>query len=121
MIKSQKWTKRFTRMKRNIFMASLFLSFTPGKDSGKDDLKQCNDELKLVHDVEALKLPSAMRKMVWSDTRTIESAKESMSVGRIDTAVETVWTKMPRWLKYSGIKEDIEEVLRHVLRIELKG
>lgn len=108
------------RMKRSIFMASLFLSMSGNAKRCIEDYRRCNDELHLVKDLSALKLPDAMSGIVWKDQIALDQAKAAMHVGRIDKAVDVLSSIVPKWLRYSGISKDTEEVLRHVLRVELQ-
>ena len=111
---------RWKRMKRSIFMASLFLSLSCNTKRCIKDYQRCNDELHLVNDIGALALPDAVSGFVWKDKDTLNKAEEAMSIGRIDKAVDMLSSVVPKWLHYTGLKKDTEEVLRHVLRVKLQ-
>lgn len=105
------------RARRTLLMASLFLKFSHLKQRGTAALAVCNAELKLVDDLDSLKLPDALKDVVWKDDARTREVEQYLAQGDIDKACQIIWKWTPRWLRYGDeTLRDMEMTLRHVLR-----
>lgn len=101
-------------LKRTLFMASLYFRLIRNYDPDESLLAEFNRLFYLVNDPRSLSLPAWAAKMLWKDPM-VDRVVECCEHGDFKQAVELVYGKMPRWLRYldrETMLRDVERVLR---------
>lgn len=100
--------------KRTLFMASLYFRLIRDYSPEENILDECNRLFYLVNDYKSLMLPGLLCRRVWNDN-TVNEAVEHILEGHLKMAVESIYGKMPKWLRYidrETMFRDAEKVVR---------
>jgi hypothetical protein len=102
--------------KRVIFMTTFYLKMC--QNSGIPiSLEECNRQLGLVDDVDALKLPAALKNTVWKSNMetSLGHVTEAINNGDTSTINQVVIGLTPAWLRYDAsscnMQTDIETIV----------
>lgn len=104
------------RSKRVIFMTTLYLKMSQ-RYNASVSLEECNRQLGLVENVDALKLPAALQNKVWKDDKqeTFDTVAAAISNGDTSSVSQAVMSITPAWLKYdvdtSLMENDIDTIV----------
>lgn len=100
--------------KRTLFMASLYFRLIREYDPEDKIMDECNRLFYLVNDSKSLTLPVLLCRSVWKD-KTVDEAREHLLQGHEKIAVEYIYGKVPKWLRYidrETMFRDAEKVIR---------
>lgn len=98
--------------KRTLFMATLYFRLIRNYSPEEDVLEECNRLFYLVNNANALILPMLMCRRVWKD-KTLDEVKGHHLEGREKMAVEAIYGKTPKWLRYM----DRETMIRDTAKV----
>lgn len=104
------------RSKRVIFMTTLYLKMSQ-RYNASVSLEECNRQLGLVENVDALKLPAALQNKVWKDDKqeTFDTVAAAISNGDTSSISQAVMSITPTWLKYDAdttlMENDIDTIV----------
>lgn len=101
-------------LKRTLFVASLYFRLIRNYDPDESILAEFNRLFYLVNDPRSLSLPAMAATWLWR-RQTMEKVVECCENGDYKQAVELVYGKIPRWLRYldrETMLRDVERVLR---------
>lgn len=108
------------RLRRAIMMATVFWVFDKDNLKKAQALRRCNQELNLVRNLDALKIPYKLKDLVWRDPAVIEQAQHLLDEGDIAGAVRVLQRNAPLYLKYGkGVEADITDALLASQNIKL--
>ncbi len=108
------WGRLDCEFKRMCVMASLHAVLLKCDGSDPEKIKQMNDSLKLVRDVNALKLPTLFGPMLWKKVLPINKMDVSS-----DKCIQRIIRMTPCWLRYTDeteFREDLRELLQYCNR-----
>lgn len=108
------WGRLDCEFKRMCVMASLHAVLLKCDGSDPEKIKQMNDSLKLVRDVNALKLPTLFGPMLWKKVLPINKMDVSS-----DKCIQRIIRMTPCWLSYTDeteFREDLRELLQYCNR-----
>lgn len=108
------WSRLDIQFKRMCLLASLHASIKQCNESDLNELIKLNKELKLVKDVNALRLPVLLGPIIW---------KKVIHTDNLDTsnecAIKRIVRRLPCWIKYSDeatMKSDIKMLFGYYQR-----
>lgn len=106
----------WTSAKRTLFMVSLYFRLIRNYDPDDSLLADFNKLFYLVNDPRSLTLPSSefVCKALWKKA-TVDKVIEECEKGDFKHAVELVYGKVPKWLRYldrETMVRDVEKILR---------
>lgn len=100
--------------KRTLFVASLYFRLIRNYDPDESLLAEFNRLFYLVNDPRSLTLPAMAAKILWKDPM-VDKVVEACERREYKQAVEYVYGRIPRWLRYldrETMLRDVEQVLR---------
>jgi len=97
-------------------MASLYFRLIRNYNPDDSILTEFNQLFYLVNDPQSLTFPAMVCPMLWKD-KVVNQVVSLCESGDVKQAVELVYGKMPRWLRYL----DRETMVRDVERVLLKS
>lgn len=105
------WSHLDYKFKRMCIMASLHAVLLKLDDKDSEKIKQMNDSLKLVRDVNALRLPTLFGPVVW--TRILHINKIDIDS---EKSINRIVRMTPCWLRYTTeaeFRDDIKALLEY--------
>jgi hypothetical protein len=103
--------------KRVIFMTTFYLKMCQSYGVSVT-LEECNRQLGLVDNVDALKLPAALQDKVWNvgDEKSLDRVTAAIECGDVSTVNRVVMSITPAWLRYDSgscniMRNDIETIV----------
>jgi len=107
------------RIKRMIFVASLYFKMVDIKNPTRDHLVMVNQKFGLAHGGNALLFPAAISGMIWDKVTLVDIFKEYASGKQsAEECIDKVFEQAPKWVKYDAgtlIRQDIKKVFDTVL------
>lgn len=100
--------------KRTVFIVSLYFRLIRNYDPDDSLLAEFNKLFYLVNDPGSLSFPAMSARVLWKGPM-IDKVVECCEQGDYKQAVELVYGRMPRWLRYldrETMFRDVERVLR---------
>lgn len=113
------WSKTDVPFKKMCLLASLHASIRECDERNIKELKALNNSLKLVKDVNAMRLPILLGPLLWSNN--IQAKK--LDTNQEKTIVK-ILRKLPCWIKYSDddtISRDIKSLFEYYKQVDLKN
>lgn len=105
------WSKVDTSFKKMCLIASLHAAIKGCQESDIKSLNSLNQQLHLVKDVNALRLPVLVGPLLWDETLRFEKLDIDKS-----NAIKRILRKLPCWIKYSDdvtMGEDISKLFSY--------
>jgi hypothetical protein len=108
------------RLKRMMFVASLYFRLRGVKDPTRAELDEVNQRFHLVQDNRALRFPAACSNMIWGklDLPGMFAKYKAGNASMSALAME-VLNEVPRWMKYGdgrALRQDMQAVFESVRR-----
>lgn len=100
--------------KRTLFVASLYFRLIRNYNPDDSILAEFNRLFYLVNDVHSLSFPAMVCPLLWKD-QMVDQIVHHCEQGEFKQAVELVYGKVPKWLRYldrETMVRDVEKVLR---------
>jgi len=107
-------------LKRTLFMASLYFRLIRNYDPDESLLNEFNQLFYLVVNPQSLSFPAMICRMLWRE-KTVDQVIGHCERDELKQAVELVYGKMPRWLRYldrETMVRDAESVIARTRRRE---
>lgn len=104
----------WTSVKRTLFIVSLYFRLIRNYDPDESLLAEFNRLFYLVNDPRSLSLPAMAARMLWKGP-VVDQVVGCCEDGDFKQAVELVYGKVPKWLRYldrETMLRDVERVLR---------
>lgn len=108
------WSLLDCKFKRMCVLASLHAVLLDCDDSESDRIRELNDKFKLVHDVNALRLPTLIGPVLWRKILPIEQIDTST-----DRYIQRLMRMTPCWLRYDddqSFKQDLTALMDYCTR-----
>lgn len=99
------WYKTDDDFKKMCFISSLHAKLKKCKESDLESLKNLNNEMRLVKDVNAMRLPILLGPIIWKKLTPLEIVSSNQ-----DKFIQRVVRKVPCWLRYSKDEEMSNDV-----------
>ena len=104
--------------KRTLFIASLYFRLIRNYNPDGSILTEFNRLFYLVNNPNALSFPAMVCPVLWKD-KMVDQVVKCCEEGDYKQAVELVYGRMPRWMRYidrETMLRDVEQVLRQSQR-----
>lgn len=102
--------------KRAVFLTTLFMEIAKISPAHEKALKELNDYLKIVDDVESLRLPASLHKSVWKDKEfIIKSRTGSFTQKEINGICHRAIREIPEWSHYEDYDKVFEDTRKVIL------
>lgn len=113
------WSKTDMSFKKMCLLASLHASIRECDERNIKELKELNNSLNLVKDVNAMRLPILLGPVFWS--KNIQAKK--LDINQEKTIIK-ILRKLPCWIKYSDddtISKDIKSLFDYYRQVDFKN
>jgi hypothetical protein len=104
-------------LKRTIFMASLYFRLIRDYDPDENILKEFNQIFYLVIDPKSLSFPAMICPLLWRE-KTIHDVVELCDQGEFKKAVEIIYGRIPKFLRYLDRETMVRDAERVILRTQ---
>lgn len=102
--------------KRTMFVVSLYFRLMDNRDPDDDELKQLNHHFYLVSNPCSLEFPALMGRWLWRDS-TISAIRRYIKQGETTRAIELVYGKIPRMVRYLDRETMVQDANRVIARV----
>lgn len=102
------------RLKRVLFLASLYFNLKGTTSPCDEQLQLANKELQLVYRASALAFPAALSAWIWRKLDGGKILEEYIQDNeKLPLLINHIWTTAPAWCRYDKLSVVVEEV-KHV-------